>query len=289
MRLSRCPYSRVVQQWVGLVARLVTGGVWIVAGALKLPDPAASVRAVRAYDLLPEAIVPTVGHLLPVLEVVIGVCLVLGLLTRAAAVLSSLLFLAFIVGISSAWARGLQIECGCFGGGGYVGRCLRRLPVGDRPRRRAAGPVAVARLAAAHAVRGRRPVVPPYRKAPRCRRSPLIAPAPRAPRPRCAAQQRAERRRQMLVVGAVVVALVVIVAVGYLVSSGRDTTGDTPQATPNGVTDDYAVVVGEESAPKTITLYEDLQCPVCKAFEDATGGPGRAGRSRTARSRSSTA
>ena len=36
-------------EWFGLVARLVTGGVWLVAGALKLPDPAASVRAVRAY------------------------------------------------------------------------------------------------------------------------------------------------------------------------------------------------------------------------------------------------
>jgi len=103
---------------VGVVARVVVGAVWIVAGLLKLPDPAASVRAVRAYDLLPEAIVPMVGHLLPVLEVVVGVCLVLGVLTRGAAMLSSVLFLAFIVGIASAWARGLQIECGCFGGGG---------------------------------------------------------------------------------------------------------------------------------------------------------------------------
>ena len=108
-----------MQVWFGLAARLVVGGVWIAAGALKLPDPAASVRAVRAYDLLPEAVVPTVGHLLPVLEVVVGVCLVLGLLTRAMAAVSALLFVAFIVGIASAWARGLQIECGCFGGGGY--------------------------------------------------------------------------------------------------------------------------------------------------------------------------
>jgi uncharacterized membrane protein YphA (DoxX/SURF4 family) len=103
---------------VGLVARVVVGAVWIVAGLLKLPDPAASVRAVRAYDLLPEAIVPTVGYLLPMLEVVVGVCLVVGLLTRGAALISALLFVAFIVGIASAWARGLQIECGCFGGGG---------------------------------------------------------------------------------------------------------------------------------------------------------------------------
>ena len=107
-----------VKDWFGLLARVVTGGVWIVAGALKLPDPAASVRAVRAYELLPEAVVPTVGYLLPTLEIVIGVGLLLGLLTRGAALLSALLFLAFIVGIASAWARGLQIDCGCFGGGG---------------------------------------------------------------------------------------------------------------------------------------------------------------------------
>lgn len=106
-------------EWVGLVARLVVGVVWVVAGALKLPDPAASVRAVRAYDLLPEAIVPTVGHVLPLVEVVVGVALVVGVLTRLMAVLSALLFVAFIVGIAAAWSRGLQIECGCFGGGGY--------------------------------------------------------------------------------------------------------------------------------------------------------------------------
>lgn len=106
-------------KWFLLGARLLVGGVWIVAGALKLPDPAVSVRAVRAYDLLPESIVPTVGHLLPVAEVVIGGCLVLGLLTRSVAAASGLLFVAFIIGIASAWARGLQIECGCFGGGGY--------------------------------------------------------------------------------------------------------------------------------------------------------------------------
>lgn len=105
--------------WFGLVARLVVGGVWILAGALKLPDPAASVRAVRAYDLLPEAIVPAVGHVLPIVEIVVGGCLVLGVLVRGMSVVSALLFAAFIIGIASAWARGLQIDCGCFGGGGF--------------------------------------------------------------------------------------------------------------------------------------------------------------------------
>ena len=107
-----------MREWLGFAARLVIGGVWIVAGVLKLPDPAASVRAVRAYDLLPEAVVPMVGHLLPVVEVVVGTALVLGLLTRGGALVSALLFLVFVGGIASVWARGISIECGCFGGGG---------------------------------------------------------------------------------------------------------------------------------------------------------------------------
>ena len=45
--------------WVGVFARLLVGGVWIAAGLLKIPDPAENVRAVRAYRLLPEAVVPT--------------------------------------------------------------------------------------------------------------------------------------------------------------------------------------------------------------------------------------
>lgn len=117
-----------MKQWIGLLARLVTGGVWVVAGALKLPDPSGSVRAVRAYELLPESVVPTVGYALPVVEVAIGVCLVLGLLTRTMGVLSALLFAAFIVGISAAWARGLSIDCGCFGGGGEIADATSKYP-----------------------------------------------------------------------------------------------------------------------------------------------------------------
>lgn len=108
-----------MKSWLGLLARLVVGGVWVAAGAVKLPDPAASVQAVRAYQLLPPSIVPTVGQLLPMVEIVVGLSLVAGLLTRGAAVVSALLFVAFLVGIISVWARGITIDCGCFGGGGF--------------------------------------------------------------------------------------------------------------------------------------------------------------------------
>ena len=117
-----------MKEWFGLAARLVVGGVWIVAGAIKLPDPATSVQAVRAYQLLPASVVPTVGQLLPVVEIVVGLTLVLGVLTRGAAIVSALLFLAFIVGIVSVWARGITIDCGCFGGGGLDPNATSKYP-----------------------------------------------------------------------------------------------------------------------------------------------------------------
>jgi uncharacterized membrane protein YphA (DoxX/SURF4 family) len=106
--------------WVALTARLLLGGVLLAAGLLKLPDPAEGVRAVRAFRLLPEPVVPAVGYGLPVLEIALGALLVLGTAVRLAAVLTAVLLAAFVVGILGAWLRGLAIDCGCFGGGGAV-------------------------------------------------------------------------------------------------------------------------------------------------------------------------
>lgn len=114
--------------WAGLVARLVVGGVWIAAGLFKLPDPAQSVRAVRAYHLLPEAVVPAVGYGLPVLEVAVGLLLLVGFGVRVTAAVSAVLFALFVVGIVSAWARGLQIDCSCFGGGGFDANAAAQYP-----------------------------------------------------------------------------------------------------------------------------------------------------------------
>jgi uncharacterized membrane protein YphA (DoxX/SURF4 family) len=106
--------------WLATAGRLVLGGIFLVAGALKVPDPAAAVRAVRAYRLLPEPVVAPVAFGLPVLEIAVGVALLLGVFLRSAAIAAAVLLVVFLVGVGSAWARGLQIDCGCFGNGGQV-------------------------------------------------------------------------------------------------------------------------------------------------------------------------
>jgi len=106
--------------YVGLLARLILGGALLWAGGLKVTSLVDSARAVRAYQILPYDFAGYVGYGLPLVEIVLGLLLVAGLLTRASAAAGGLLMVAFIIGIASAWARGLSIDCGCFGGGGTI-------------------------------------------------------------------------------------------------------------------------------------------------------------------------
>jgi uncharacterized membrane protein YphA (DoxX/SURF4 family) len=106
------------QPWLSTVGRLALALVWFLAGWPKFLDSAGTVRSVRNFRLLPEALVPTFGYTLPLVELALGLLLLLGLGTRLAAALTALMMVVFIVGIASAWARGLQIECGCFGSTG---------------------------------------------------------------------------------------------------------------------------------------------------------------------------
>jgi uncharacterized membrane protein YphA (DoxX/SURF4 family) len=108
------------QPWITLAMRLGAAAVFIIAGAQKVLDLPASVRATRAYAILPEALVPLAGNALPFVEILIGFFLLFGLLARWAALAYLLLLAAFVVGTIWVWVKGIQIECGCFGGGGYV-------------------------------------------------------------------------------------------------------------------------------------------------------------------------
>jgi uncharacterized membrane protein YphA (DoxX/SURF4 family) len=114
-----------VQPWLSTLTRLALGAVWIAAGAAKVADLAESVRAVRAYRLLPESVVPIVGAGLPFVEIALGLLLIAGVGTRLAAIVTVVVLAVFVVGIISAWTRGLRIECGCFGGGGDLAAAVK--------------------------------------------------------------------------------------------------------------------------------------------------------------------
>jgi len=108
------------QPWITLLARLILGGVLLVAGALKVGNLQKSAMAVRAYELLPTAIANFLGYVLPWLEIGLGLLLILGVAVSISGLFGAIIMFAFIIAIAQAWARGLSIDCGCFGGGGPI-------------------------------------------------------------------------------------------------------------------------------------------------------------------------
>lgn len=114
--VARAPISA----WVGLLARIVLGLVLIVAGGLKVTSPLAAARATQAYQILPFDVAGYIGMALPIVEIILGVLLLVGLFTRPAAIAGTLLMVLFVGAIASVWARGINIDCGCFGDGGAV-------------------------------------------------------------------------------------------------------------------------------------------------------------------------
>ena len=84
-------------------------------------------------------------------------------------------------------------------------------------------------------------------------------------------QQRRERTRNLLVIGSIAVAILIVAGVLFAVQSKSDKTGQTAKEVPTNLSGTYNVVIGKKSAPTTIKLYEDLQCPICKSFEQLAG------------------
>jgi len=99
----------------GLVIRLAAAAVWLTAGFAKIVDLGHFHDQVEQYRLLPNALEAPFAYTLPFLEVLVGLYLLVGLLTRVAAIAACVLMILFLVAQGQAWARGLVLDCGCFG------------------------------------------------------------------------------------------------------------------------------------------------------------------------------
>ena len=99
------------------------GGLFLWACSLKILDPKEFATSVANYRLVPYPLINLVAITVPWVEVVAGLFLVLQRWVRASALVMTGMTAAFFVFIVSALARGLNIECGCFGtvGGHNIG------------------------------------------------------------------------------------------------------------------------------------------------------------------------
>jgi uncharacterized membrane protein YphA (DoxX/SURF4 family) len=101
-----------------LAMRVALGAAFVYAGWLKLKEPwELFALAISGYQLLPLKAVELVARTLPWFEVLIGVMLIAGVWLRVAATITSAVLLGFMVLMVRAYAKGMAIDCGCFGNG----------------------------------------------------------------------------------------------------------------------------------------------------------------------------
>lgn len=101
--------------YLRLLARLAVAAAFLLAALPKIQDPVAFAASVQGFHVVGGELAGWIALVLPWLELVVGFGLLIPQLRRGSGSLILLLLLLFIGLHASAWARGLDVSCGCFG------------------------------------------------------------------------------------------------------------------------------------------------------------------------------
>jgi len=115
---------------IALLCRVILGVILIYASIDKIVHPAEFAKAIGNYNVLPFGLENLLGIVLPILELLVGICLVFGIMLDGSAIITAGMMTVFIIALSQAMIRGIDINCGCFkvtveNGGHQVG--IRRI------------------------------------------------------------------------------------------------------------------------------------------------------------------
>jgi uncharacterized membrane protein YphA (DoxX/SURF4 family) len=119
--MNRVIKSILSNKYLILAIRIVLGVVFIWAAVDKIAHPADFAQSIYNYRMLPEAVINFMALTLPWLEIICGGLIVAGIFIRGSAFLIGFMLLIFIIAISFALLRGLDISCGCFSATGGHG------------------------------------------------------------------------------------------------------------------------------------------------------------------------
>jgi len=98
-----------------MLLRLIVGGIFIWAAVTKIADPLSFAQNIRNYRLVGQTLSFATAIILPWLELIAGICLIVGVFPRSSALLVSGLLVFFIILVTVTILRGIDVDCGCFG------------------------------------------------------------------------------------------------------------------------------------------------------------------------------
>ena len=99
---------------INLLIRIIVGGMFIITGISKIIDPVLFAKEISFYRMLPDFSVNLFAIILPWIELIVGVLFILGIRVKTNILLLAGMLLMFNFAVAVAWARGLNINCGCF-------------------------------------------------------------------------------------------------------------------------------------------------------------------------------
>ena len=100
--------------YLTMLSRLAVGIIFIWASIYKIIDPCSFSKSIWYYHMVPGDIINLMAIILPWVELISGACLIVGVLYKGAVVAVNGMTIIFIIALSTAIFRGIDIDCGCF-------------------------------------------------------------------------------------------------------------------------------------------------------------------------------
>ncbi|OGJ87444.1 MAG: hypothetical protein A2268_14800 [Candidatus Raymondbacteria bacterium RifOxyA12_full_50_37] len=97
-----------------LIVRFYLGAVFLAACYHKILNPYAFAIDVATYDILPLSLVNLMTVALPWVELLAGLLVISGVAVRPSVLMMGGMMIMFIIALSLALSRGLDMSCGCF-------------------------------------------------------------------------------------------------------------------------------------------------------------------------------
>ena len=97
------------------VVRVGLGAMFVYSALAKIDDPGEFAYSVSRYKMLPEFTVGLFSLAMPAVELLTGLAMLFTRWMREASLLVFGMMVMFIIALSQALFRGLEISCGCFG------------------------------------------------------------------------------------------------------------------------------------------------------------------------------
>jgi putative oxidoreductase len=94
--------------------KVLMGALFVISSITKISDPASFVDSIANYKILPKTLLMPMAIVVPWIQMLAGVMLVLDIYAQSSAFIVSGLLVVYIIAITSAYVRGIDIDCGCF-------------------------------------------------------------------------------------------------------------------------------------------------------------------------------